>query len=207
MPPPETAAPTRGDLRRQAILDGVEALLRDRPIAELAVEDVTEAAGITRSGFYFYFESKYAALGALLGGVWEEMAEAAAPFFAGSDEEPATYVPRTLADVHAAWQRHEHLLVAMLDASGTDPGVRELWEAWMQRWITMTAERVEAERAAGRAPNGPPAEALANVLLRMNERAFDAASRNGGSARETDAMVQALAAGGVGGGGGGRRES
>jgi AcrR family transcriptional regulator len=193
MPPPETAAPTRGDLRRQAILEGIEALLRDRPIAALSVEDVTEAAGITRSGFYFYFESKYAALGALLGGVWEEMAEAAAPFFEGSDEDPATYVTRTLADVHAAWQRHEHLLVAMLDASGTDPGVHELWEDWMRRWIAMTAERIEAERAAGRAPNGAAAEPLANVLLRMNERAFDAASRNGAPARENRAMVQALA--------------
>jgi TetR/AcrR family transcriptional regulator, ethionamide resistance regulator len=194
MPPPETAAaPTRGDIRRQAILDGIEGLLRDRPIAALSVEDITEAAGITRSGFYFYFESKYAALSALLGGVWEEMAEAAAPFFEGSDEDPATYVTRTLAEVHAAWQRHEHLLVAMLDASGTDPGVRELWEDWMQRWIAMTAERIDAERATGRAPGGAPAEALANVLLRMNERAFDAASRNATSARENRAMVQALA--------------
>jgi AcrR family transcriptional regulator len=194
MPPPEVAAPTRGGLRRQAILDGVEALLRDRKIAELSVEDVTEAAGITRSGFYFYFESKYAALGALLGGVAEEMSEAAAPFLLGSDEDPATYVPRTLADVNAAWDRHEHLLVAMLDASGSDPGARELWEAWMERWIAMTAERIEVERARGRAPDGPPARALAGVLLRMNERACYAASRGGASARETDEMVQALAA-------------
>jgi TetR/AcrR family transcriptional regulator, ethionamide resistance regulator len=191
---PERRGPTRGDRRRRAILDAVEALLRDRSIAALSVEDVAEAAGIARSGFYFYFESKYAALGALLAGVWDEMARATAPFFEGSDEPPAAYVPRTLDDLDAVWTRHEHLLVAMVDASGTDPGVRELWEFWMGRWTAMTAERIEAERAAGRAPAGPPATALAEVLLRMNERSCYAASRRGARRREREAMRRALAA-------------
>jgi AcrR family transcriptional regulator len=191
---PERRGPTRGDRRRRAILDAVESLLRDRSIADLSVEDVTEAAGIARSGFYFYFESKYAALGALLAGVWDEMARATAPFFEGSDEAPRDYVPRTLTDLDAAWTRHEHLLVAMVDASGTDPGVRELWEFWMGRWSRRTAERIEAERAAGRAPAGAPAAALADVLLRMNERSCYDASRRGATRRERDAMKEALAA-------------
>jgi AcrR family transcriptional regulator len=191
---PERRGPTRGDLRRRAILDAVEALLRDRTIAELSVEDVAEAAGIARSGFYFYFESKYAALGALLAGVWDEMARATAPFFEGSDEPPATYVPQALDDLDAAWTRHEHLLVAMVDASGTDPGVRELWEFWMGRWSEMTTERIEQERAAGRAPDGVPAHALADVLLRMNERSCYEASRRGASRRERNEMKRALAA-------------
>jgi TetR/AcrR family transcriptional regulator, ethionamide resistance regulator len=191
---PERRRPTRGDLRRQAILEAVEALLRDRSIAELSVEDVAEAAGIARSGFYFYFESKYAALGALLAGVWDEMAQATAPFFEGSDAPPASYVPQALADLDEAWTAHEHLLVAMVDASGTDPGVRELWEFWMGRWSDMTTERIEQERAAGRAPEGVPAAALADVLLRMNERSCYEASRRGASRRERNAMKKALAA-------------
>jgi len=191
---PERRGPTRGDRRRRAILEAVQALLRDRPIAELSVEDVAEAAGIARSGFYFYFESKYAALGALLAGVWDEMAQATAPFFEGSEDPPRDYVPRTLADLDAAWTRHEHVLVAMVDAAGTDAGVRELWEFWMGRWSALTAERIEAERAAGRAPAGVPAAALADVLLRMNERSCYEASRRGATRRERDEMKQALAA-------------
>ena len=191
---PERRGPTRGDRRRRAILDAVESLLRDRSIADLSVEDVTEAAGIARSGFYFYFESKYAALGALLSGGWEEMARATAPFFEGSDDAPTSYVPRTLADLDAAWTRHEHLLVAMIDAAGTDPGVRDLWEFWMGRWSQLTAKRIEAERAAGRAPAGAPAGALAEALLRMNERSCYAASRRGATRRERDEMKEALAA-------------
>jgi TetR/AcrR family transcriptional regulator, ethionamide resistance regulator len=191
---PERRGPTRGDRRRRAILDAVASLLRDRSIADLSVEDVTEAAGIARSGFYFYFESKYAALGALLAGVWDEIARAAAPFFEGSHDPPTSYVPRTLADLDAAWTRHEHLLVAMIDAAGTDPGARDLWERWMSRWSQLTAERIESERAAARAPAGAPAGALAEALLRMNERSCYAASRRGATPRERDEMKEALAA-------------
>jgi TetR/AcrR family transcriptional regulator, ethionamide resistance regulator len=191
---PERRRPTRGDRRRRAILDAVEGLLRDRSIAALSVEDVAETAGIARSGFYFYFESKYAALGALLAGAWEDMAQAAGPFFAGSDEPPATYVPRTIAAVDGVWRTHEHLLVAMVEASATDSGARDLWEAWIGRFVELTAARIDAERAAGRAPAGPPARWVAEVLLRMNERSCYAASRRGASRRERDEVARALAA-------------
>jgi AcrR family transcriptional regulator len=191
---PERRGPTRGDRRRRAILDAVEELLRDRSIAELSVEDVASAAGITRSGFYFYFDSKYAALGALLAGVWDEMARAAAPFLEGSEQPPAHYVRSVLRDVGVAWRTHEHLLVAMVDAAVTDPGARALWEAWIGRFSDLAAERIEAERTAGRAPSGPPeAGALARVLLAMNERAFYGDSRRGARAAEGERTVEALA--------------
>ena len=74
----ERRGPTRGDRRRQAILAAVEELLRRRSIADLSVEDVASAAGMSRPAFYFYFESKYAALWAALSGVWDEMERAAA---------------------------------------------------------------------------------------------------------------------------------
>src|SRR3712207_3457614 len=88
-----------GDQRRQAILDAVEQLLRERSIADLSVEDIALAAGISRSGFYFYFESKYAALAETLTDVFEEMLEAASAFFEGTDEPPAGFVPRALTQV------------------------------------------------------------------------------------------------------------
>lgn len=192
---PERRGPTRGDRRRRAILDAVEDLLRERSIGELSVEEVARAAGISRSAFYFYFESKYAALGAALGGVWEEMARGAAPFFEGSADPPGTYVRRALTDVATAWRTHEHLLVAMFDASTADEGARELWDAWIGRFVALVAERIEAERAAGRAPAGPPdAHALAEILLAMNERAYYTHTRRDASAKEMERMVEALAA-------------
>lgn len=191
---PERRGPSRGDRRRRAILDAVEGLLRDHQIAELSVEQVAGAAGISRSAFYFYFESKYAALGAALGGVWEEMAQGAAPFFEGRADPPATYVRRALSDVGAAWRTHEHLLVAMVEASAADEGARELWDAWIERFVALVADRIQAEREGGRAPAGPPEPlTLARVLLAMNERAYYTHTRRRAPLQEVERMVEALA--------------
>jgi TetR/AcrR family transcriptional regulator, ethionamide resistance regulator len=185
--------PRKGDRRREAIMEAVERLLRDRSIAELSVEEIAAAAGISRSGFYFYFESKYAALGEGLTTVWEEMALAADDFFGGSDEPPHAYVPRALTGVGELWERHEALLVGMFEASASDPGARTLWDAWLGRFNEAIAARIEAERAEGRAVAGPPdADVLARALLLMNERVFYDVRRRRLPASETARTVQAL---------------
>jgi TetR/AcrR family transcriptional regulator, ethionamide resistance regulator len=184
----------KGDQRRQAILDAVEQLLRERSIAELSVEDIALSAGISRSGFYFYFESKYAALAESLTEVFEEMIQAAGAFFGGTDEPPADYVPRALSQVAEVWGRHEALLVGMFEASSTDPGARALWDGWLDRFIPAIAERIELERAEGRALDHVPATALARTLLLMNERVFYDDRKRRGSPDETAAAVEALTA-------------
>jgi AcrR family transcriptional regulator len=182
----------KGDQRRQAILDAIEQLLRERSITELSVEDIALSAGISRSGFYFYFESKYAALSETLTDVFEEIIEAAGAFFAGSDEPPVRYVPRALAQVAEVWERHDALLVGMFEASSTDPGARALWDAWMDRFIPAIAERIELERAEGRAPAGVPARNLARTLALMNERVLYDNRKRHGSGEETAEALQAL---------------
>jgi AcrR family transcriptional regulator len=181
-----------GDRRRGAILDAIERLLRERSIAELSVESIAEASGISRSGFYFYFESKYAALAEALGGLYEDITALASDFFAGSDESPREYGPRTIRDVAAIWERHEPLLVGLFEASASDPGARAVWNAWQDRFVAATAERIEAERAAGRAPAGAPAPTLARVLLLMNERVMYDIRRRGLSRSESEPVIDAL---------------
>jgi AcrR family transcriptional regulator len=187
--------PTKGDRRREAILEAIERLLRDRPIGRLSVEEIAVAAGISRSAFYFYLESKYAALNAALGGVWDEMVAAASNFFEDDGEPPPEYVRRALGGVGALWREHEPLLVAMVDAAATDERARELWDGWMDRWIERVAARIEEERAAGRALPAPPdARSLARVLLAMNERSYYLDRRRQASAAESARTVEALAA-------------
>jgi len=186
--------PPKGDRRREAILDAVEQLLREGSIRKLSVESIAAAAGISRSGFYFYFESKYAALAEALADVWDEMAEAATAFFAGTDDPPEEYVPIALARVADLWQRHEPLLVGMFEASSTDPGARALWDEWLERFVQACVQRIEVERAAGRAPAGPPdAESLARTLLLMNERVFYDARRRALGPEETQRLVDGVA--------------
>ena len=56
----------RGDRQRQAIVQAVRELLEEKPFAQLSVSTISDRAGVARSGFYFYFDSKYAVLAQIL---------------------------------------------------------------------------------------------------------------------------------------------
>jgi len=57
---------SRGDRQRAAIVAAVRELLEERSFADLSVSTISERAGVARSGFYFYFDSKYAVLAVIL---------------------------------------------------------------------------------------------------------------------------------------------
>src|SRR4249920_3023885 len=81
---------SRGDRQREAIVTAVRELLQERSFADLSVSTISERAGVARSGFYFYFDSKYAVLAQILADAThelEEMTEYFAP--RGPDESPA----------------------------------------------------------------------------------------------------------------------
>src|SRR5690349_3633713 len=85
---------TKGDRRREAILAALERLLGDVAIADLDVGTIAAAAGVSRPGFYFYFESKYAALSEALQRVADEMDGIAESFSDGDDALPEDGLPR-----------------------------------------------------------------------------------------------------------------
>jgi len=161
----------RGEERRRALLDAIERLLRDRSIAELGVGEITDAAGVGRSAFYFYFASKEAAVAELLQDVFATITDEVAPFF-DRVGDPAATVPRAMGRFVAVWREHEHLVNAVLDARA-NPETRRLWDGWVERFVTPVAETIDAERASGRAPAGPDARLLTRTLLGMNERALE----------------------------------
>ena len=59
---PEQQPRRRGDRQRKAILGAVRELLQEVPFDDLSVSTISDRAGVARSGFYFYFDSKYAVL-------------------------------------------------------------------------------------------------------------------------------------------------
>ena len=185
--------PKKGDLRQEAILETLERLLADRSIAEVGVEDIASGAGVSRSAFYFYFESKHAALAAAVGQLRERIFEAAAGFFRRTDEAPEAAVRRSLAGVAEIWSAHRHLLGAVVESAVVDPGVRTLWHEWVDAFVGAITTRIEEERAAGTASEGPPsARSLATVLAWSNERNLYVAHLGTPSKAETDALVDAL---------------
>ncbi|MBO0875011.1 MAG: TetR/AcrR family transcriptional regulator [Pseudonocardia sp.] len=188
---PERRRRPAGEERREAILAALEDLLRQRPLAEINIGDISRAAGVTRSGFYFYFASKGAAVTAMLGDVFAEMIAGASEFVEGSS--PTTETVRTaMLTAWNSWREHQDLILATLDARGCDPAVSELWEAWIERFVVALADAVErATEGTAAAPGG---RELVGVLLGANERAFERLSRAGADPDAAARTVEALVA-------------
>jgi AcrR family transcriptional regulator len=191
-PVPERRRPSRGEERRAALLAALRTLLDSRPLADVSVEDIAQDAGVTRSAFYFYFPTKAAAVAAILRGVFNDMIAATSDFFEREHGTPRERLRDSLSRGAAAWLKHGTLLVALLDAAGSDPDIRKVLDQWVDAYAELTAERIEAERKSGRAPDGVDARSLARVLIGMNQRAFERDLRDGASERQVRRTVAAL---------------
>src|SRR6201998_1593117 len=88
--PPPTGRRSRGDRQREAIVTAVRELLEQRSFEDLSVSAISERAGIARSGFYFYFESKYDVLALIFDEATHELEELTHNFAPrAADETPA----------------------------------------------------------------------------------------------------------------------
>jgi len=180
--PEGDARAVRGDRRRQALLHSLDQHLRDSSLDAVNVADISRHAGVTRSAFYFYFESKAAAVAALLAEMYDD-AFAAAAAFTGDGTVPER-IRAAIHGVFESWDRHRHLFAAMLDARAESPAVRERWDADREAFVPVVADIVRGERAAGRAAGGPDADVLASVLLDLVDRAVERLARGGAAVDE-----------------------
>jgi AcrR family transcriptional regulator len=185
--------PRKGDLTEQRLLHEAEALLADRPLSSIAIDEIAQAAGISRSSFYFYFASREALLRTLGERAQAEVFASANAWLNRTDEPPAEAIARTLAENLAMWRRHGPVLRALHDARHTDEQTDAVRRAIARGFVDATAAQIERERDAGVAPPGPPdARRLAAILTGMNDRAFYDASRRPPSRQRDQELVQAL---------------
>ncbi len=170
------AARPSGDDRELAILETLERLLGERPLAEISVDDLAKGAGISRPTFYFYFPSKDAVLLTLLDRIIGEADERAdralGPMDTGVD--PAG-VWRAINALFESFAAHRPVMIAGSAARPTNAEVASMWSTFMKKWIDYTADSILTERARGAAPETIPARDLAIALNLMNERTMFAA--------------------------------
>lgn len=187
---PRRAEP-RGEIRRAALLDALETLLRERPLHEVSIGQIATKAGVKRSAFYFYFPSKEAAVTELLRDVFAEMISGAQGWIEG-EGDPRDSLRTALEGTIRLWRAHRHLILAMLDARD-DPAVRELWDSWIEMFVVPLAQAVERDRARERAAtDGPPPATLIRLLLGMNERALEHHVRRGEDEAQAAELATAL---------------
>ncbi|MDN3358598.1 TetR/AcrR family transcriptional regulator [Actinomadura sp. DC4] len=162
----------QGDQRREALLGALDELLRETDLESITIADISARAGVTRSAFYFYFQNKAACVAALgvdiyLAGI------AAAGHLADESLPPSGRIERMVADLIATMREHHYLYRASLEARRHSGAIREMWEQSVESFVAPVAQHIDTERAAGRAPAGPPGRTLATVLLQLSDRVLE----------------------------------
>ncbi|MEB3022764.1 TetR/AcrR family transcriptional regulator [[Mycobacterium] crassicus] len=142
----------RGDKQRQAIVQAVRELLEEKPFAELSVSSISDRAGVARSGFYFYFDSKYAVLAQIVTEATRELEELT-QYFAprGADESPAAFAERMVGSAAAVYAHNDPVMSACNAARNSDAEIRELLDAQIDALINQIVGVVNDEIAAGTA--------------------------------------------------------
>jgi AcrR family transcriptional regulator len=167
MPATAPGESRRGRRRRAQLLAVLEELLETTPLADVQIDDVASKAGIARSGFYFYFPTKSAAVAALIESVMAELVAAGADWYEGQDPDHIARVSGSIVATVAAWRSHAPLITAMFDATHLDPDVRRTWADVRETLADGSAERLDAERLVGMAPPGLASRDLTVPLVEM----------------------------------------
>src|SRR3979409_2465 len=118
---PIPARRSRGDRQREAIVTAVRELLEERSFADLSVSTISERAGVARSGFYFYFDSKYAVLAVILADA-SELLDSLTHHFAPREpgETPAAFAKRMVGSAAAVDANNDPVVTAWGGARTTD---------------------------------------------------------------------------------------
>ena len=162
---------TKGDERRTALLAALEEHLERASLDDINIADISRRAGVTRSAFYFYFDNKAAAVAALYEEMYAEGFGAAEVL--GGDGTLRDRISSAIRAIVHGWGQRTHLYRAILDARASSPAVRDQWEAFQATYVDLVAALIEDERAAGTAPPGPDAHAIATALLDLNDRTLE----------------------------------
>lgn len=164
--------PQKSDLRRGAILESLDHHLRESGFEGVNIADVARRAGVTRSAFYFYFENKAAAVAALLEPMYDD-GFVASDILTSTAEPPHWRIHAMVEALLDTVDAHRYLLRAMLEARTTNPAIRQVWDDARETFVPAVAAMIAAERDSGRAPDGPPTEVIAGVLLEFNDRLLE----------------------------------
>jgi AcrR family transcriptional regulator len=181
-----------GDDRELAILATAEQLLGERPLSAISVDDLARGAGISRPTFYFYFRSKDAVLLTLLDRVIAEADRASAEAFATRSGDRRKDWRDGIKAYYETFREHRSVALALAEARATNEEVRELWARVFEQWVQNCTALIEAERAHGAAPPGPPARDLAIALNSMNERTLHGTFSADGPAIAAEDVVDVL---------------
>ncbi|GLY96982.1 TetR/AcrR family transcriptional regulator [Actinoplanes sp. NBRC 103695] len=179
-------APTKGDQREQALIDAARSAFRDKSISQVTIDELAGAAGIARSGFYFYFESKQALLAAL---VDQRLAEADLEMaeWINSDGLDRDALRRGLAAGLTRWKVDGRWLREAFVTPDPGPEVMHVRDRLVDEGCTLFSTRIERDARAGRTVGGPPA-LVAKMAVHLRSITFADVYANPGAYDEDELL-------------------
>jgi AcrR family transcriptional regulator len=159
----QEARRSRGDRQRGAIVAAVRDLLQERSFADLSVSTISERAGVARSGFYFYFDSKYAVLAVMMAEAMEELDTLTHDFAPREPgEAPAEFAKRMVGSAATVYASNDPVMTACTVARNTDAQIREMMNDFEVAVIAKIVGVVEQD--AGARPISDDLPALVRML-------------------------------------------
>ena len=160
---PQEIRRSRGDRQRDAIVAAVRELLHEKSFADLSVSTISERAGVARSGFYFYFDSKYAVLAVMLADAMAELDKLTHDFAPReADETPEAFATRMVGSAAAMFASNDPVMRACTLAQNTDAQIRDLMNDFEDTVIDKIVGLIEQD--AGASPVSDDLPALVRML-------------------------------------------
>jgi len=158
------------------------------------VSSISDRAGVARSGFYFYFDSKYAVLAHILGEVAAELVEATGDFAPrGPAESPEQFAKRMVGTAAAVYAHNDPVMSACNSARGTDAEIRDILDRHNEAVTDQIVPIVEAEIAGGTAdPITDDIRGLVRTLSAATALTLSGESLFTGPDRDVDRAVEIL---------------
>jgi AcrR family transcriptional regulator len=195
---PQDARRSRGDRQRDAIVAAVRELLHERSFADLSVSTISERAGVARSGFYFYFDSKYAVLAVILADA-SELLDSLTHHFAPREpgETPAAFAKRMVGSAAAVYANDDPVLTACAVARNTDAQIREMmddfYDGIIDKLIALLEQDSEARPISDDLPALVRTLAATTTMTLTQDSAF--VGRDGDPKRAIEALEKLWVAG------------
>jgi AcrR family transcriptional regulator len=162
------ATAKRAQVQADVLRATEELLAGGSSYADLNVERIATAAGISRTAFYFYFRDKRDLLMRLAGDVTELLYAQADIWFSGDGDDPQREIGEALTRIAELYREHGVLIRAIVEVSTYEEDIATFWRGLLARFVDATARRIETDEAL---PAGE-AHATAFALTWMVERTF-----------------------------------
>jgi TetR/AcrR family transcriptional regulator, ethionamide resistance regulator len=174
--PPDPPRRGRRPKTYAAVLEATARLLETTSLADLSVAQILAAADVGRTSFYEHFTSKDDVVVKLMDSLSDEMAAELTPMFEHGKRSADQAFALGLSNLIEGASRYAPLINAVSEEWPAIPGLTEIWFRVQGDFTVRLARLIESERAAGAAPAGADARALAASLVWTAERAFHVAA-------------------------------